>query len=153
MCPTTTKNLGKHTAFCRVVNELFISILLTTVEAYLQIHCWKGLATETNFSLYNSYKIWYNDRFCDTLLMTAAETFIEIGQTTCCAMHGFPTFRCAQRLRNSYCPISFFPFLFLSTWEAAESHKPNISDFEDLFERKWSFKNSPRRWAYSLPKA
>lgn len=149
--PNNHKTAWKAHSLSRVVKGLFISIHLTTVEAYWQSRCWKGLAKERTFSLYDSYKIWCNDRFCDTLLMTAAETFIEIGQTTWRAMRGFPTLRCAKRLRNCYCTICFSPFL--STWEAAESHMSNISESEDLYERKWSFKNSPRKWTFSRPKA
>lgn len=92
---------------------------------------WEELARERKLSLYNSYRSRYNDRVrsCNLLLMTAAETFIEIGQTTRCSIYWFHMPRCAKGLRNS----KYYIFPSLSTQEAAESYKPNISEFEDLF--------------------
>lgn len=77
-------------------------------------------------------------RFCDTLLMTAAEIFIEIGQTTWCHIHWFHTPQCTQRLRNCYCTVPS-PSSPHRRWLRVTS-QTNTTEFEDLFERKSSFK-------------
>lgn len=63
-------------------------------------------------------------RFYDTLLLTAAETFIEIGQTIWCQIHRFQMSPCAERLRNS---------LTLPVHTGGTgSHNPNISSTQNL---------------------
>lgn len=65
---------------------------------------------------------------CHTLFMTAAETFIDTGQTTWCAMHGSirPGTREIEQL------VLDHPFLFFSMQEGTESHSQTFQNLSCL---------------------
>lgn len=58
-------------------------------------------------------------RFCDTLPMTAAETFVEVGQTTPCSVRWFHMCQGAGRWRNCYHPVSSLSSPPVGSWGSA----------------------------------